>query len=181
QSFSFMEDVLDNLKIILVQIQQNDVFLLTSDFEGMPISLLEAMGRGCIPVVTDIASGIPELVGNGIHGFRVPVGDIESFADRLTELAQNLDRRQEMALNAYQKISQGGYRTEDMVKKYIQLFERVKQEVEEGIYQRPRGQILAPPQLRYQLRNPWKDKLSDLIRKLSNYGKRLLSLLYSGV
>lgn len=169
---------LPNEKVLDIY-QENDVFLLTSDFEGMPISLLEAMGRGCIPVVTDIASGIPELVHHGVNGFRVPIGDIEQFADLLTVLHQNLNRRQEMALNAYQKISEGGYRTEDMVKQYINLFEWLREQVVTGLYQRHRGQILPPPQLRNQLHTSWKNQLPSPILKLGNYGKRLFNLLYS--
>ncbi|MGH7449866.1 MAG: glycosyltransferase [bacterium] len=40
----------------------SDVFILPSEFEGLPVSLLEAMARGCIPVVSNIRSGIPERI-----------------------------------------------------------------------------------------------------------------------
>src|SRR5262249_18429426 len=52
--------------------EENDILILTSDHEGKPISLVEGMGRGCIPVVTDIPSGIPELAKNGVNGYLVP-------------------------------------------------------------------------------------------------------------
>ncbi|MCC6445386.1 MAG: glycosyltransferase family 4 protein, partial [Armatimonadetes bacterium] len=37
-------------KEVLAAFEQNDVFILTSEFEGTPLTLLEAMGRGCVPV-----------------------------------------------------------------------------------------------------------------------------------
>ena len=55
-------------------LEQQDAYILTSEFEGMPNALNEAMARGCVPVVTDIRSGIPELVRYGVNGYRVPVG-----------------------------------------------------------------------------------------------------------
>lgn len=127
-------------------LRQSDVYLLPSAFEGMPNALLEAMGMGCVPIVTDIPSGIPELIRDGVSGFRVPVGDIGSFADRIELLRQNPVLRREMSLNAYRTIAEGGYRLQDMVDRYLALFERVLWEAERGVYQRPRGPLLAPPE-----------------------------------
>lgn len=159
---------LPNEKVIEV-FEQNDIFILTSEFEGMPVSLLEAMGRGCVPVVTDINSGTRELVQEGVNGYRLPVGEIRLFAARLATLHQDLNRRQEMSLNAYRTINEGGYKTEEMSEKYIDLFHRVMQEAESGAYRRPRGRILPPPELQVS----WKSQLSAPVRTL---GKRLLQL-----
>jgi glycosyltransferase involved in cell wall biosynthesis len=152
---------------VLELYEQHDVFLLTSDFEGMPVSLLEAMGKGCVPVVTDIVSGIPELVQNGVQGFRVPVGNIEQFADCITKLQQSVQLRQEMSRNAYRKISEGGYRTEDMVKRYVELFEKVVRDAKSGAFRRPRGRILIPAYLQVSLKN----RLSASVRNIKNYVK----------
>ena len=46
-----------------------DIFLLTSDFEGLPLALLEAMSSGCIPVVSNVG-GIKQLAFDGFgHKF----------------------------------------------------------------------------------------------------------------
>jgi len=66
----------------------NDVLLLTSSFEGLPLSLLEAMGQGVVPVVTDLESGIREVV-NGTNGLLVPVDDIDGYAQALIRLHNN--------------------------------------------------------------------------------------------
>jgi glycosyltransferase involved in cell wall biosynthesis len=47
------------------------VFLLMSDFEGLPLSLLEAMAAGVVPVARAIQSGVPELVQDGVTGLLV--------------------------------------------------------------------------------------------------------------
>ena len=136
---------LANEKVLEIY-EQNDIFILTSDFEGLPVSLLEAMARGCIPVVSDIESGVPELIQNGVNGFRVPIGDIQQFAQTIAGLYQDLDRRREISLHAYRTIKERGYRTEDMVKQYIELFQQVMQEAESGVYKRPLGGVILPQQ-----------------------------------
>lgn len=130
----------DVLKIL----EQNDVFILTSDFEGTPVSLLEAMAHGCIPVVTDIKSGIPELVINDINGYRIPVGNIQEFTDKLSRLYHDPELRQNMSREAYNKITNGGYSIEDVTQSYIRLFHKIFEEIKEKTYCRPEGEIYPP-------------------------------------
>ena len=83
---------------VLKLVEEHDVFIMTSEFEGMPNALLEAMGRGCVPLVTDIESAIPELIQDGRGGLVVPIGAIELFAERLKLLHSNPGMRREMAM-----------------------------------------------------------------------------------
>lgn len=48
-----------------------DVIVLLSDYEGLPIALMEAMACGCVPVCLRIRSGIPELVDDEVNGLLV--------------------------------------------------------------------------------------------------------------
>lgn len=48
-----------------------DAIVLLSDYEGLPIALMEAMACGCVPVCLRIRSGIPELVEDGVTGLLV--------------------------------------------------------------------------------------------------------------
>jgi glycosyltransferase involved in cell wall biosynthesis len=134
---------------VLQVFEQSDVLLLTSEFEGLPVSLLEAMAHGCVPVVTDIPSGIPELVRSGETGYRVRVGDIAGFADCLANLQSSPAKRRELSAASYTAIRAGGFSVENMVAAYLNLFERVLVEAEVGEFQRPRGHILPPPN------SPW--------------------------
>jgi glycosyltransferase involved in cell wall biosynthesis len=66
-------------------LKQHDIFLLASDYEGLPLSLLEAMGNGLVPVVSDLKSGIPEVVDPG-NGCLVPVNDVSGYASAIINL-----------------------------------------------------------------------------------------------
>jgi len=125
---------------------ENDAFLMTSAFEGMPNALIEAMGRGCVPVVTDIRSGIPELIQHDQNGYRVPVGNIQMFVEHLAQLQKNTNRRREMSKEAYRTVRNGKFRTEDMIQGYLDLFDRVRYEAKRRRYQRPYGKLHPPPQ-----------------------------------
>lgn len=59
-----------------------DIFMMTSEFEGLPIALLEAMSMECMPVSTD-AGGISELVHDQSNGILVPVDEPLQLASRL--------------------------------------------------------------------------------------------------
>jgi glycosyltransferase involved in cell wall biosynthesis len=56
---------------VQAQLAQCQVLLLMSDYEGLPVALLEAMSSGVVPVVRAIPSGIPELVRDGETGILV--------------------------------------------------------------------------------------------------------------
>ncbi|MBW8010820.1 MAG: glycosyltransferase family 4 protein [Chloroflexi bacterium] len=159
--------ILPNQKV-LDKFAESEVFIMTSDFEGLPMGLLEAMGRGCVPVVTDIRSGIPELVQDGVNGYRVSVGDIEAFVDRLDKLQRNQNLREDLGLKAYQTIRDGGYRVEDMAQKYSTLFENVWKNIDDGSYRRPHGIITTPPSL------AWRAHMPTAVRRIYRVAKRLL-------
>ena len=80
-----------------------DVLVLLSDYEGLPIALLEAMACGCIPVCLNIKSGIPELVEDGISGLLVADRD-DSFVAAIKRLRDEPIGRAEMSSAARHKI-----------------------------------------------------------------------------
>lgn len=61
---------------------ENDIFLLPSKYEGLPMALLEAMAAGCVPVVSNVGS-ISTAVTDGVNGYFV---DEENLVSRLKEL-----------------------------------------------------------------------------------------------
>lgn len=89
------------------QIQQEllqcDVIALLSDYEGLPIALLEAMACGCVPVCLQMRSGIPELVRHEISGLIVSDrGD--SFLAAMKQLASDPELRTSLGTQARQTV-----------------------------------------------------------------------------
>ena len=73
-----------------------EVFALTSDFEGYPNALLEAMAHGLAVVATDCETGPADLVDDGVSGLLVPTGDRQALSDALVHLARAPDLRASM-------------------------------------------------------------------------------------
>jgi glycosyltransferase involved in cell wall biosynthesis len=67
--------------------KQIDIFLLTSEFEGLPLALLEAMSCGCVPVVSNVG-GIKQLDLTGI-GYKFDEFDPEQIADKINCYTKN--------------------------------------------------------------------------------------------
>jgi L-malate glycosyltransferase len=68
-----------------------DVFMMSSEFEGLPIALLEAMSMCCMPACT-AAGGIPELIKDGMNGVLVPVEDPMQMVERLSRYLRQPDQ-----------------------------------------------------------------------------------------
>jgi glycosyltransferase involved in cell wall biosynthesis len=81
----------------------HDVFLLASDYEGLPLSLLETMGCGLIPVVSDLPSGIGEVV-NETTGKRVDPDNISGYAATIVWLHQHRAEMRRLSHNAREKV-----------------------------------------------------------------------------
>jgi glycosyltransferase involved in cell wall biosynthesis/GT2 family glycosyltransferase len=74
---------------LLRELDGHNFFLLLSEFEGFSISLAEAMGRGCVPVVTSIESGNGEIIRSGRNGMIMPHRDYERWAAWLGETSRD--------------------------------------------------------------------------------------------
>jgi glycosyltransferase involved in cell wall biosynthesis len=129
---------------LLKELEHQQVFLLTSEYEGVSIGLLEAMSRGCVPVVSDLPSQ-SLLVQNGVNGFTSHVGDIDSFVDHLRILARDAIKRKGMSEAAFRTIVSGGYDTDSMVREYRELFERIELMGQRKHFTRPRERLSPPP------------------------------------
>lgn len=82
---------------------QNQVFVLLSDFEGLPITLIEAMGCGLVPICTYMRSGISDLVTDNEEGFLIKDRD-DSFVAAVKKLKENAPLWVKMSKAAREKI-----------------------------------------------------------------------------
>jgi colanic acid/amylovoran biosynthesis glycosyltransferase len=85
--------------------QRADIGVLTSDNEGMPVSLMEAAACG-VPVVATRVGGVPELVLEGVTGLLSPAADANAFAEALQLLLQNPEMRRRLGSAARERAEQ---------------------------------------------------------------------------
>lgn len=140
---------------VLTMYRDYDCFVLTSNYEGLPLSLLEAMSQGCVPVVTDIRSGIPDVVRHNVNGFAITVGDVSTFADHFQMLQLDLARLQKMSREARATIVNGPFNIDHVVDRYNEVFQFIRKNIRSGHYKRPiphrpwswTGNFVPPPSL----------------------------------
>lgn len=83
------------------------LFVLTSDYEGMPNALLEAMALGLPCISTDCRpGGARELIKDGINGVIVPCGDVKRLTNSMEEMLNNQQKAIEMGNAALQVYDQ---------------------------------------------------------------------------
>lgn len=98
-------------------IYKTRVFVLSSNTEGMPNTLLEAMALGLTVVSTDCPCGGPaELIEHGKNGLLTPVGDEKAMKENLRFVLNNLQRADEMGNNA--RITSEIYRPEAVLSEW---------------------------------------------------------------
>lgn len=95
------------------------VFVLPSLWEGMPVSLIEAMAAG-LPVITTRVEGIDELVQDGVNGLTIPPANPEELARTLQNLLGNPELRQRLSAEARRSIQQK-FTVSQMCQKYEKL------------------------------------------------------------
>ena len=85
--------------------KKSDVFLMSSDYEGLPNALMEAMASRLICISTDCKTGPCDLIEEGVNGYMTPVGDSKAFADTIIKVINmTYEERVAMADAARHKI-----------------------------------------------------------------------------
>jgi glycosyltransferase involved in cell wall biosynthesis len=99
-----------------------DVFALASDYEGLPVAVIEAMAAGR-PVVATAVGGVPELIENGVHGFLVQAGDVAGLRRAIAALVCDPQLRQKLGENARERARE--FSAGRMIAAYAALFEQL--------------------------------------------------------
>jgi glycosyltransferase involved in cell wall biosynthesis len=99
----------------------SDVFVLSSNWEGNPLAVMEAMAAG-LPVIGTAVGGVPELVESGQHGILVKPGDDAAFADAMRILLNDFDKRVAMA-RAARVHAREAFDVDQMVRGYSAIYE----------------------------------------------------------
>jgi glycosyltransferase involved in cell wall biosynthesis len=101
---------------------QSQIFVLLSRYEGLPISVLEAMRAG-LPVIASRVGGIPEQVDNGATGFLIDPGDVSAVASALSTLIAGPKLRRQMGEAGRRKFRQK-FMVEEMLAQTIEVYEQ---------------------------------------------------------
>jgi hypothetical protein len=116
-----------------------------------------------VPVVSDLKSGIPEVVQDGETGFRLPIGDVQQFANAIKRLADNRDLLASMSNAVRIRVAEkfeAGARARD----YQDLFER---------WQELRRAEPAPSRLYYGSRLDKRWLPNSVVKLIRSYQGRL--------
>jgi colanic acid/amylovoran biosynthesis glycosyltransferase len=126
-----------NIKLLGWQVQEQIVGLLqeadillapsvtsgTSDCEGIPVAIVEALARG-LPVVSTLHSGIPEAVLNGESGFLVHERDVDALAEKLDYLIEHPQLRPEMGRKG-RKYVEEHYDLDKLNDRLVEIYRRL--------------------------------------------------------
>lgn len=101
-----------------------DIFLFpTQRIEGFPMVLPEAMFAG-MPVVAFNLGGVSDAVEDGKTGYLVKAGDSKTFAEKLEDLIENVEKRKEFGRNAKEKALKD-FTLDKMITEYEKVFREV--------------------------------------------------------
>ncbi len=106
------------------QYASSEMFILTSDFEGMPNALLEACALQIPCISTDCPSGGPrEILDNGKRGILVEVNNSEELARQMIALADNHEISKRMSLMNKDMVSK--YNPNEICNRWLKFIERL--------------------------------------------------------
>ena len=101
-------------------LSEADAFCLPSIWEGMPVTLLEALAAGCIPICSPVG-GIPEVITNGENGFLSSESSEEAYYKALKSFVSYTDieiiNMKQNCLNTFDK-----FRISEVANKYIDVY-----------------------------------------------------------
>ena len=117
----FMPGRINNVQEIL---SHATLFILSSDYEGLPNALMEAMAAGVPVISTDCAGGGPRtLLKEGVNGFLVKCGDVDSLANRIHYLLGHPEVMTSIGKNAAERAQD--FRKEIICDNWVQFFYRI--------------------------------------------------------
>ena len=109
---------------IINKMQEHHVFTLMSDYEGMPIALMEAMACGLVPVCYVGEGGVDEIIEHGVNGFIVKNRG-EDYQEKLQLLVNDRSLWETMSKNARATIQQK-YSSKIIHQKWYELLNQCK-------------------------------------------------------
>ncbi len=106
-----------------------DIFLLTSEYEGYGMTLIEAGASGCPIVTTDVGLAKTDLFKDGQNSFVCPVGDVDCLSKKIILLLSDKSKRQLFKQRMQDSIKSMALSKEEYTANYIGLLEKLLKNV----------------------------------------------------
>ncbi|HOW36376.1 MAG TPA: glycosyltransferase [Candidatus Omnitrophota bacterium] len=103
--------------------QAMDIFVLTSETEGIPLTILEAMASW-VPVISTRVGGVPKLIEHEKTGILIEKNNLRVLIAKLTDFVENHAKFKMFAENAFVYVQQN-FSSEKMVEQYRKVYQSV--------------------------------------------------------
>ena len=105
-------------------LQGFDIFALPSAWEGMPLSIIEAMHAG-LPVIATEVGSVGEVVTDGETGYLAPSGDLDCIGERLSLLSGDAALRARMGARGM-RVAREQFTDTAMARRYEAIYRRLR-------------------------------------------------------
>ena len=146
---------------VLTAMRTQHIFLLPSNYEGLPLVLLEAQANGCVPIAARLPGVTEDAVQDGVSGLLVKADDVAGFVNAIETMLD--PARWHSFSTAGRIVVQQQFALPQMGARYLDLFQAMVQ----GAYPLPLPRSAVPAPF------DWRDFLpARLQRHLENWRKR---------
>ena len=114
--------LLEPTKDIFSEYKKSQIFVLSSDYEGLPLALLEAMACGVAPISTKCPFGPDEVIEDGVTGLLANM-EVVDLAQKMEWMITHEKERLEIGQNAHQAAAQ--YKKEQVMKKWEHTYQSI--------------------------------------------------------
>lgn len=105
---------------------ESSIIVLTSEFEGLPMTILEGMSYGVVPVIYNSFSAAADLINHGGNGYLIPPFKEDIFISNLMGLFENEKLLKKMSIKAIDSCSK--FDKDMILSKWINLFNEIQDE-----------------------------------------------------
>jgi len=155
----------DNAHIYDVLAQCHSLVLL-SDYEGLPVSVLEGMATGVVPICLDTRSGVREAIEHEVNGLIVKDRAADFFA-AVRGLQSDPAKWRQLSLEA-RDTARRRYSIEECARQWTDLLEQLNRRgPARALFQAPRVRRLPPPNPKFGdfgMELAWKKRFEEYIR-----------------
>ncbi len=104
--------------------KEYSMMVMTSRYEGFPMTLLEGMGNGLPLISFDVPTGPNEIIENNTNGYLIECFDEREMAKKIEHIIQNIEVRKEMSRNSKQRCSL--FTEDEVLKQWVNVLETLK-------------------------------------------------------